>query len=370
MTKPILVTLPATKAYSYPIYVRNNLLATPRKWLPPAYQNYSLVIISDNTVKKLYAQVLFKTLKKQNKRVWLISIPAGELTKNTNMKQYIEEKMLKQRLMRDTLILAVGGGVVGDLAGFIAATYMRGIPYIQIPTTLLAMVDSSVGGKTAINTPLGKNLLGAFWQPKAVIADVNCLQTLPQKQLINGLIEAIKMFLTNDKNSFIYTNKNLEKIMLHDERVLKNIISRAIKIKSKVISADETENHQRMILNFGHTIAHALEQVTQYRMLHGFAVAYGILIEAKISQLLDLLSAEQYAEIRFLFSKIGIFGSDLRLISKQKLLAATKLDKKMRGGKTRYILLRSIGQVYYHNTFAHPVADQVVKQALLQVFKE
>ncbi len=370
MTNQIPVKIPARKNFSYPIFMQSGLLKKSSLWLPRNVN--TIIIITDNTVKKFHARSLMRDLKnKKNRKVLLISFPAGEKSKNDQTKQYIEKQMLRYHCRRDTLILALGGGVVGDLAGYVAATYMRGIDYLQLPTTLLAMVDSSIGGKTGINTPQGKNLIGAFWQPKAVVVDVNCLKTLSKKQLINGLIEALKIFLTNHANSFSYLQNNLEKILVRDEKILKNIIYRAVKIKANIVSQDEKENNQRMILNFGHTIGHALEKISNYNLLHGFAVAYGILLEAKIAQLLGFLANKNYMLIKSVLLKLGISGAGLKKFAVKKLIQATKLDKKVRTGKVRYVILSGIGQVHKnYNIVAHPVSDKLVKKAYLEVTTE
>ena len=201
------VHIPQVAAVNYPVRIEPGLLNQFTRWLADNSRSAEIVIITDHTVKKLYGRLLAHSLKQAGWQVLLLSIPPGEHSKNFEVKQSLENKMLRQGYGRQTVCLALGGGVVGDLAGFIAATYMRGISLIQIPTSLLAMIDSSVGGKTAINTEYGKNLIGAFWQPVSVVADVHCLRTLPKKHLINGLIEAIKMFLTHDRRSFYYLQK-------------------------------------------------------------------------------------------------------------------------------------------------------------------
>lgn len=360
MNKPIIVNIPTLSAKSYPILIANDLLIEPNLWLP---NNHNIVIITDHSVKKCYGTQLANILKKQGKHILLLSISPGEQSKTAKTKQLLEEKMLQHRYNRDTLILALGGGVIGDLAGFIAATYLRGIPYIQIPTTLLAMVDSSVGGKTSIDTPQGKNLIGSYWQPKAVISDLNCLMTLPKKQLINGLIEAIKMFLTCDKKSFDYASKHINKILQYDKKTLADIIYRAVSIKANVVQQDEQDNNLRMILNFGHTIGHALEYISDYKIMHGYAVGLGILFEAKIAQNLNLLSSDHFNLIAHTFSYLGIHAKHLRKYSIKKIIRATKIDKKTIIGKTRYVLLTDIGKVHTKNNHvAHIVDDQLVQQ--------
>jgi 3-dehydroquinate synthase len=362
----IQVKIPAIPAMTYPIIIGAHVIRGITKYLPKNTRN--IVIITDKNVKKLFAQQLSKHLKKLGYKILIIAIQAGETAKNRDTKAAIETKMLENKLDRATVILALGGGVVGDIAGFVAATYMRGIAFIQIPTTLLAMVDSSIGGKTGIDTPQGKNLLGAFWQPKAVIANLDFLNSLPKQQLINGSIEALKMFLTHDKNSFTYAAKNLVALSEGKLNILKTIINNAIQIKAAVVARDPHELHERMTLNFGHTIGHALEFVAQYKILHGFAVALGILVEAKISQLSGLLTVEDYIIIQDVFKILGITSKQLKNYDINKIIAATKLDKKAKGQKVRYILLKNIGAVYQQEQqYAHVVTDSVVKKALLLV---
>lgn len=359
------IKIASAKATVYPILVDSGLFKQVATWLPQDLRCHQIVIVTDHTVRKLYVDSLIQDLQAQNINTLLISIPVGEKSKTYATKQYIEEKMLQHRCDRNTLLLAVGGGVIGDVAGFVAATYMRGIAYIQVPTTLLAMVDSSVGGKTGINTAYGKNLIGAFWQPKAVVADVNCLNTLPKKQIINGLIEALKIFVTNDKRSLEYARKHVEKIMAYDPAVLKEIISRSIKIKAAIVVQDEKEENQRRVLNFGHTIGHALEQISQYKILHGYAVALGMLVEAKISQHLGLLEPKAYLMVQEVLFMLGISGKALKKFSIDEIIQATHLDKKTKAGEVHYVLLSAIGKVHSdHQNFTYPVADKIVKQAL------
>lgn len=354
------------KSVSYSIRVDADLLFNPEEWLPNDVQSKRLVIITDDNVNKIYGVKLAETLS--HYQPLLLSFLPGEQSKSYAIKQLLEEQMLQQHCHRDTIILALGGGVVGDLAGFIAATYMRGIAYIQIPTTLLAMVDSSVGGKTGINTPQGKNLIGAFWQPSCVIADLSCLTTLSQTQIINGLIEALKMFMTHDVNYFNYVSNNIHNILSKDISTLKYVVERAIQIKVDVVSKDEKELHQRMIFNFGHTIGHALEKITDYTLLHGYAVALGILVEAKISQLSGFLSQHEYQIIQTLLLQLNISGQQLKNMDLDLIIRATKSDKKAQSNSVRYILLKELGQVVNeNNNYAFPISDEIVKAALIEV---
>lgn len=369
MANKITIKIPASEKNSYPIWINSGLLKKTH-WLPKNSSIANVVVITDNNVKKIYAAPLIRYLKQQKYSTLLLSFPAGEKSKTEKTKQFLAEQMMRYRCGRDTLCIALGGGVVGDLTGYLAATYMRGVPYIQIPTTLLAMVDSSVGGKTGLNTPYGKNLMGAFYQPKAVITDIDSLKSLSQKQFVNGLIEAAKMFLTNDKKSFLYLEKNLDHILKKDPACLTSLLHRAVKIKATVVEEDEKEQGLRMVLNFGHTIGHALEQITQYKMLHGHAVAFGLLVEAKIAEIIGVLDNNTYLRIETLLSRLGFKGSALKKFTADQIIDATRLDKKSSKGKTHYILLKNIGQVYeVQKNFAHNVSDHIVKKAFLELIR-
>lgn len=362
MAKQVVVNIPNHSTIDYCIDINSGLLAKAN-WLPSRFND--IVIITDNTVKKLYGNALAKCLISRGHRVLLLAFPAGENSKIATTKKMLEEKILANHYARDSLILALGGGIVGDMAGFIAATYMRGIAYIQIPTSLLAMIDSSVGGKTGINTPQGKNLVGAFWHPIAVITDTDVLKTLPEKQIIAGLVEAIKIFLTSDKQNFLYVEKNLSKTLSLNTTTLTDIIQAAVSLKSDIVHQDEKEQGLRMTLNFGHTIGHALEKISDYKILHGYAVAYGILIETKLSQLLGLLSENDFLAIEALFTQLGIKASSLKKYSVKDIIKLTASDKKTKAHKARYILLKTIGSVYESKgNYAHAVPEKLIQRAI------
>lgn len=362
----ITVTLPPQQSTSYEIYIETDLLNHPERWLPKDAQNKRIVIITEDNVKQLYGEMLENILHQY--KPLLISFPPGEKSKSYQIKQLLQEKMIQQYCNRETLILALGGGVVGDLAGFVASTYMRGVPYIQIPTTLLSMIDSSVGGKTSINTLHGKNLIGSFWQPSCVVSDLTCLKSLPPIHMINGLIEAIKIFLTKDQAAFYYVKEHLNSILQKDMVVLQNVITRAVQLKSDVVSHDEKESHERSILNFGHTMGHAIETLSDYTILHGTAVALGILVEAKISQLLGFLNCDEYEIIQSLLFKLHISGDHLKEFDPEKIIQVTRSDKKTKSNQVRYVLLNKLGQVWHENDiFTYPVSDTLVKEALREI---
>ena len=369
MIQKISMAMPIGQRINCPITIGVNLYDFSA-WLPKlAFQQ--IVIITDHTVKKLCGLQLQNCLQQAGYQSLLFSFPAGEKLKNYKTKQRLEENMQLHHCNRDTLIIALGGGVVGDLAGFIAANYLRGVPYIQIPTTLLAMVDSSIGGKTGINTKYGKNLMGVIYQPLCVVIDVKLLNTLSKKNIINGLIETIKIFLIYDANSFHYVVSQLNYLIKKKESVLKEIITSAVKIKAIIVSRDEKEQGERSVLNFGHTIGHALEKISNYTLLHGYAVAYGILVEANISHLLGILDKKILLSIKNLFSQLGIHGKDLQKYNQVEILQATKIDKKVRSGKVHYTLLRDIGSIYISaDNYVHPVTDLIVNLAIKKTIEE
>jgi 3-dehydroquinate synthase len=373
----MMMKIPSEEAISYPIVIAPFLINSPIEWLPENWQRRRLVIITDDHVGPLYSNILYDSLKilcdnssDVKHKPLLLSITPGEKSKNYHTQMMLIEKMIEHHCDRNTLILALGGGVVGDISGYVAATFMRGIPYIQVPTTLLAMVDSSVGGKTGINLKHGKNLVGAFWQPSVVAIDLNCLKTLTEMHLINGLIEAIKIFLTNDADYFNYTCNHLDALLTKDLTRLKPVVETAIKHKVSIVSEDPKEKNKRMIVNFGHTIGHALEALTDYTLLHGYAVALGILVEAKISQILGFLRDDEFAKIQSLLQKLNLTALQLQVFDADAIINATHVDKKVKSNQVRYVLLKQIGEVYHgddNGSYAHPVSDVVVKRALIEL---
>ncbi len=322
------------------------------------------VIITDLTIKKLHGQALIKLLRKSGLAVSLIAFPGGEQSKNQTVKTRMDAELLRARHGRDTAIIALGGGVVGDMAGFVAATYMRGIPYVQVPTTLLGMLDSSIGGKTGIDTPYGKNMIGAFWQPRAVYIVTDYLKTLPRGQIINGLVEALKMFLTHQPKALDLIAQSIR----HEhksQRILKRIIKRAVSIKASVISKDEREAGPRALLNFGHTIGHALERLSNYSLAHGYATGLGILVESRMSFEMGLLKPADYKNIESLVASLGIDSKIIRKYSAAAIINATCHDKKTLKGQVRYILLDKPGQAHQNkSSWAHKVPDSVIARAL------
>ena len=272
-------------------------------------------------------------------------IPDGETSKSLSEAEKLFTRAIEAGLDRKSVVIALGGGVVGDLAGFVAATFMRGINLIQIPTTLLAQVDSSVGGKTAVNHALGKNLIGAFHQPRAVFIDLNFLKTLPEREIKSGLGEVVKYGVISDENFFAYLEDNAEKILQRDLKTLAHVVKRSCEIKAEVVAADEKESGLRRILNFGHTLAHAIEEQTGYKKYrHGEAVAIGMVAAAQISHELGKTSAENVQRLEKLLKRFDMVTTCAGLDA-DKLYAVTFRDKKTVGGKVNWVLMKNFGDV-------------------------
>jgi 3-dehydroquinate synthase len=324
-----------------------------------------IAIITDKTVQKYWGKEVLANTKKSGVPTELFSFPAGEINKSQKTVSSLQHALLKKRYGRDSLIIALGGGVVGDVAGFVAATYLRGVPYIQVPTTVLAMVDSSIGGKVGIDTAYGKNTIGAFYQPKAVIADLRFVSTQKKDHVINGLLEAIKTFLTSDKLALELVEKIEVKNPAKDLALLQQIVERSVRIKGDIVMRDETEQNERKIINFGHTIGHAIELLSKYKLLHGYCVGYGMLAEARISESMGILPPIDRVYLEGLMQRFGINAKPLKKFPIAKILEATRADKKTISGVPQYILLKEIGAVHTaEGKYAHPVADDVVAKVI------
>lgn len=332
---------------TYTIVVDRKVLTT----LGERCGNFGLVgrcaVITDKNVAPRYAKNALYSLKRVGIEAVLITIPAGEKAKSLAVVQRCYDALAKNRLERKSFIIALGGGVVGDLAGFVAATYLRGIPFVQVPTTLLAQVDSSVGGKVGVNLPAGKNLVGAFYQPRHVLCDLATLDTLPDREFRAGLAEIIKYGIIYDADLFTRLERDLPKILKRHGDTLADIIARSCEIKAEVVGQDETETGLRAILNFGHTIGHGLEAISRYgKYLHGEAISIGQVAAAIISTRVHGLAQTDADRIRTLFKRAGL-PTSVRLTTAQRkqLFDAMRLDKKVSGGEIKFVLARSIGQV-------------------------
>ncbi len=321
-----------------------------------------VVIITDNVVAPLYLSKLLKFLPYQTTS---ITIPHGEISKSRQMKAFLEDQLFAQGCGRDTCLISLGGGVVSDLVGFVAATFCRGVPCIYIPTSLLAMVDASIGGKTGINTSYGKNLIGTFTQPIAVIIAIDVLDTLPEAEYISAFAEVVKHSLIYDTEFFYYLAKNTEKIKSRNKSFLLKAIKRSCEIKAEIVACDETEKGLREILNFGHTYAHALEKITGYSLTHGFAVSIGLAWESKLASSLGYLPYEELENILNVLGSIGLPTENTDSISSVVLKDALLSDKKNKNGKVHFVLLEKIGKVFVgeYGEFSHPVSIKDMNEA-------
>ncbi|HEY5345103.1 MAG TPA: 3-dehydroquinate synthase [Verrucomicrobiae bacterium] len=335
---------------SYAIKVGGGLLARLGAECAQLKLGQRCAVITDSNVGKKFAKTALKSLAASGFQPVLITVPAGEKSKCLTVVEKCFDQLAKHRLERKSFIIALGGGVVGDLAGFVAATYLRGIPFVQVPTTLLAQVDSSVGGKTGVNLRAGKNLVGAFYQPQLVLCDLDALKTLPKREYISGLAEIIKYGIIFDAKLFAQLERNLPKILQRDEKTLSQIIARCCEIKADVVSQDETESGLRAILNFGHTIGHAIENSSGYgKFLHGEAISIGQVAAAKLSQKILGLPSGDVTRIEKLFLQAGLpVKIKLNLASRKKFFTAMKLDKKVSGGEIKFVLAEKIGKVVWH----------------------
>jgi 3-dehydroquinate synthase len=341
---------------SYPIHIGSGLLGRVELLLPHIPQKRT-VIVTNTTVAPLYLQQLTDGLRSNGVDVQSIILPDGEQYKSSESLSTIYDALLSARSERGTPLIALGGGVIGDITGYAAATYLRGVPFIQIPTTLLSQVDSSVGGKTGINHPLGKNMIGAFYQPRVVLADTTTLDTLPDKELRAGIAEVVKYGLIRDLPFLEWLEANIDKLLARDTAALQYAIACSCQNKAEVVGIDERESGERALLNLGHTFGHAIENGMGYGVwLHGEGVAAGTVMAADLSQRLGWLSAQDVVRVRKFFERAGLPVISPRL-GVEKYMHLMGLDKKVSGGKIRFVLLKSLG---------HAVMTGEVPQALLE----
>jgi 3-dehydroquinate synthase len=319
-------------------------------------------IITDTNVGRKFAKPAYESLVKAGFEPDLITLPAGETAKSLKSVQDCHDQLAAHRLERKSFIVALGGGVIGDLAGFVAATYLRGIPFVQVPTTLLAQVDSSVGGKTGVNLKAGKNLVGAFYQPRLVLCDLDTLDALPEREFRAGLAEVIKYGIIADATLFAQLERDLPKILKREKKILAPIVARCCEIKAEVVGKDETETGLRSILNFGHTIGHAIENSSGYgKCLHGEAIAIGQVAAARLSHKVLGLPERDVERVKNLFVRAGLpTRIKLNPVQRKKLFAAMKLDKKVSDGEVKFVLARKIGAV----EFGKKVPPAFIEEAL------
>jgi len=319
-------------------------------------------LISNPLVYDLYGKTVSESLKDAGYDLTEVLIPDGEEFKSLASMEKIYESLLKAKLDRKSALIGLGGGVIGDITGFAASTYMRGIDFIQVPTTLLAQVDSSVGGKTGVNHPLGKNMIGTFWQPRLVWVDTATLETLPRREFLSGLGEVIKYGVIWDKDFFSYLETNRDKLLKLDITALTHIIRRSCEIKAEVVSKDERESGLRAILNYGHTIGHAIETLTGYkRYLHGESVAIGMHMEAKLSQKAGLISDKEVLRIKALIDSCELPTEIPHEIKINDLMEKMQIDKKTVAGQMHFVLPEKVGSVKIHGGITAEDIEKLVE---------
>jgi len=345
---------------SYPIHIGRNLISDASLILPHLIRKH-VAVVTNTTVAPLYLEQLTVSLQAAGVSVLPIILPDGEAYKNTQTLNTIYDALLQNRCERSTTLIALGGGVIGDLTGYAAATFLRGVPFIQIPTTLLSQVDSSVGGKTGINHPLGKNMIGAFYQPQVVLADIDTLNTLPPREFSAGMAEVIKYGLMRDAEFFDWLEQNVEALMALDEKALSYAIYRSCQNKADLVALDEHEQGDRALLNLGHTFGHAIENAMGYGVwLHGEAVAAGTILAADLSQRLGWLTSLDSKRVSDILqaANLPVTAPNLGV---ERYLDLMGHDKKVEDGKIRLVLQQGIGKAVISSDYA---ADKL-KETLL-----
>ena len=358
----IRVPLVEQRDASYDILIAPGLIQQLDKVLPQYCPAAAYAVISDSHVGKLYGESIAKHVSGGGCQVELITFPAGESNKTRDTWAALSDRMLAAHLGRDCAVIALGGGVVNDVGGFVAATYLRGVPLVQVPTTLLAMIDSSIGGKTGVDVPAGKNLLGAFHQPRVVIADPELLGSLSSVQVAAGLAEAVKHGAIADAEYFAFLENEYAAIFAKHAPALERVVRRSVEIKAAVVAQDEREKGKRAILNFGHTVGHAIEATSKYEILHGEAVAIGMRASASISVRAAGLAEQTRARQDALLDSLGL-PRRMRATPVAALLDAMRHDKKRDVVSVRWVLTPRMG----HASVPRPIDVRLVRAALIAV---
>ena len=336
-------------ARSYPIHIGKEILPRLGEFLAANGLGGKVAVISNPTVAKLYLDTVLHVLSSAGMTAVPVLLPDGEEHKTLESLAVIYDRLIAARLERKSSVLALGGGVIGDIAGFAAATYLRGVPFVQVPTTLLAQVDSSVGGKTAVNHADGKNLIGAFYQPKLVVIDVAVLRTLPRRELIAGIAEVIKYGIIEDSALFQLLEAKVGRLIDLDLDLLAEVIATSCAIKARVVEQDEREDDYRAVLNFGHTVGHALEAVTNYKQfLHGEAVGVGMVKATELSYRQDFCDATTLDRVKRLTAASGLPVDLPDGLALNSLIQAMEVDKKAVGGKIKFVMSKGIGRTAFH----------------------
>lgn len=350
---------------SYPLYIGDNNLSTIGQRLKQQKLSESATIISNPVVMDLYGDIVKKSLEEEKIKSNLILVEAGEEAKSLKEASKIYDALIKNKNDRFMPIVALGGGVIGDLAGFVASTYMRGVPYVQVPTTLLAQVDSSIGGKVAVNHPEAKNIIGSFYQPKFVLADMQTLKSLPEREYISGLAEIAKYAFISANDFISFLERNIEPVLQKKSDTLSEVVLRCCRKKAKIVEEDEHDYGLRAVLNFGHTIGHAIEAISHYENFrHGEAVAIGLMGAVVVSNIKGYASDDLVVKTRKLLGALKL-PFTIENLSLDEIIEHIKLDKKVVDGKIRFVMVKEPGEVIIEN-----VEPETILEALKRCTKE
>jgi 3-dehydroquinate synthase len=345
----------------YPVLVGRGLLSELAPLLEEYAPAHRYALVSDSNVAALYGESTVLHLRDAGLGAELFTFEAGERNKNRARWSQLTDGLLRAGFGRDSCLIAMGGGVTGDLSGFVAATYMRGIPVVQVPTSLVAMIDASIGGKTGVDVEAGKNLVGAFHPPNLVVADPDVVATLPGAERAQGMIEAVKHGAIMDDAYFAELDREMPAILDGEATALERVVARSVELKSAVVSEDEREAGRREILNFGHTLGHAIEAACSFRVPHGTAVASGMILEARLGVSLGVTGPDVVQRLEQVIDRVGLPSSIPDSAAPDDIMTYLASDKKVRHGRTRFVLLSEIGAVHpADGSWSHPVDDQIV----------
>ncbi|HQI24973.1 MAG TPA: 3-dehydroquinate synthase [Smithella sp.] len=360
--RSIKVNLDRKSSSSYEIRIGKDISDRLSLLIAKNHKAARYAVITDNIVGELYGKKFLTALKEIGLNASLIDFPAGESSKTIKTVVDIAETLAVSGADRETCLIALGGGVVGDIAGFVASIYMRCVPYIQIPTTLVAQVDSSIGGKTGVDLPCGKNLAGTFYQPQAVMTSLHFLNTLPPKEFNNGLAEIIKYGVIDDEKMFASLEDIMTAVKSKDPKILLGVVEKCCQIKKSIVEIDEKEGGVRRILNFGHTIGHSLEAVSGYAITHGEGVAIGMVAAARLSARMGYLKNNEAGRIETLIDQAGLPTRIPKTLSGGKIVAQLKMDKKRKGAAIHFVLLKKIGLPFIHGNIEQKMIADVIEE--------
>lgn len=356
------VNLDKKNSSSYEIRIGKDILDRMTLLIAKDHKAGRYAVITDDCVYAIYGKKFVDALKDIGLKTFLIEFTAGEASKNIKTVLDIAGKLMESGADRETCLVALGGGVVGDIVGFVASVFMRSVPYIQIPTTLVAQVDSSIGGKTGVDLSFGKNLLGTFYQPQAVFVNLSFLDTLPEKEFNNGLAEIIKYGIIDDEKMFCALEDNMNALKSKDTKFMSNIIENCCHIKKSVVEIDEKEQGLRRILNFGHTLGHALEAISKFTITHGEGVAMGMVAAARISEKMGYLENKASGRIETLIRQAGLPVKIPKSLDVEKIIVQLKMDKKKKNDVIHFVLLKKIGMPFISGSIEHKVIAAVIEE--------